>query len=192
MCTGLAVTIFGCLVRNAMQTEKELEAEDTDDQTFEILFLATKSNADFGMIVKKLRSFEGIIIAEDLVRKILCNCEARICTMTPQRVDNSMFEFIGILFLHNLVGIRVVRQIMEDLVGVAGPCHGFWVAPCCVLFLVAGPELDSTTEGCMLTWQFVERIEGIMRSQMVGEAEDVFTTLKALRRERMESLRSNS
>jgi len=99
-------------------------------------------------------------------------------TELSERDMNSLIavvSFIGHLYVRELVAIRVVAQVIHDLIGVkdALPLEIF-VRCACELMHLTGPKIDSTKEGSMFVTQVLARLSNLVHLQKLDTDEPLY------------------
>jgi hypothetical protein len=75
-------------------------------------------------------------------------------------------KFIGNLFLRQLLAVKVIGQVVHDLIGIKDGLPEEHMIECvCELLEAIGHTLDNTTHGKMLMSQFEARLRDLKRSQ---------------------------
>jgi len=70
----------------------------------------------------------------------------------------ALVEFIGNLFLRQLIPLQVIGKVVHDLIGLAGAPDLCRVDMVCALLLLVGPRLDVAALGRTLMSQFAHRL----------------------------------
>jgi len=95
--------------------------------------------------------------------------EQELSLEMKRRKDKTLanMKFIGHLFLRQLLAVKVIGQVVHDLIGIReGQMPEEHMIECvCVLLQAIGHTLDGTTHGKMLMSQFAHRLIDLKRSK---------------------------
>merc|ERR1712118_324725 len=91
-----------------------------------------------------------------------------LLALRQQKQENAVAtaKFTGHLFVRQLMAVKVIGQIVHDLIGVKtdrGRPEEYMIECVCELLHITGPELDTTPNGKLLMSAFAARLTDLMR-----------------------------